>query len=156
MNVTLPPGGTGLKITKRAHGKLVKLLRTFDNTKTVRELAPIAEGYEEMLHAIAGELASKYGALGPSTMMLLAASMRQQFWATVLHDRAVRAESPTDQNTIAIYSAKMADASAGNLMKAQTLAQKLGRDNSKLDPLAQFLDAEDEHNDRADPKDDDE
>lgn len=97
VNAPVPPGGKGVPRGKSmAPAKLQKLLRKFDSTKEVAELAPYDAKASAWFDAAAAQLAQTFGDCGPLELAILRGAADQMFWAQVFFDRARKAMGTKD------------------------------------------------------------
>lgn len=150
INAPVPPGGKGVLATPGVIGrdKLTKLLRTFDNTKDVAELAPYGKAAEAWLEAAAAQLGATYGECGPSELAILRGAAEQLFWAEVLFSRARAAmKTETGEDTklgpvtkIVETAARITDSYRANIVAAHKLRadRAAAASTTPTNPLAAF------------------
>lgn len=141
VNAGLPDQATGLAMSRRQHEKLTKILRTFDNTRTVAELVPYVEASEAWLDACAAQFADINGQMGPAEMAILATSSLQLLWSRLLFDKAAKA-SGADAAKLAEMASRIADACGKNILTSFTLAERVkgkAPPAPPKDPLDEYL-----------------
>jgi hypothetical protein len=154
VNAPVPPGGVGPKGFK-APG-LAKLLRAFDNTRDVAELAPYGEAADAWLQAAVTQLSLQYGDCGPLELSILRGAAEQMFWSQVFFARArdaIQREDGTDAKLghttkLVEIASRITDSCRANILAANALraARKASEDGDKppVDPLAKFTTADEE------------
>jgi hypothetical protein len=75
-------------VSHKLAAKLTKVLRTFDNPKAVKALAPYAENADQYVEAVCAELARLGFEVGPSVASLVETSGLMLMWSRFLSDRA--------------------------------------------------------------------
>lgn len=147
VNAPVPPGGVGPKGVRPA---LAKLLRAFDNTRDVAELAPYGAAADAWLAAAAAELGRQYGDCGPLELSILRGAAEQMFWSQVFFDRARMALQREDGTDPKLGSAakmvevanRLTDSLRANLQVANAMraerAQREAADRPPTNPLGAF------------------
>lgn len=137
VNAPVPPGAAGIAITPKMNRELTRLLRTFDNPKTVLAMAPYAQSAEEVTEAIIGELAAKGFPVGPTVIEKIQTGGLMRMWGRFLFDRA----AAENDARLADQAARIAVAADTNFERAHTLHAQITAECKgaiDVDPLAQF------------------
>ena len=124
----IPPGGKGLAIGPRHAKKLLKIVRTYDNVKTVKALAPYARSAEECRDALIAELTATYGLdVGPSVCLLLETTGLYTLWSRFFTDDAAKKleSGHADAHRVVQLSMLAADGAKANLLAAHDLQRKI-------------------------------
>ncbi len=138
-----------------APSKLQKLLRKFDSTKEVAELAPYDAKAAAWFDAASAQLAQTFGDCGPLELAILRGAADQMFWAQVFFDRARKAmgtEDGVDKQLGAVAgivasASSITDGYRSNILAAHDLraerAALAASDAPPLSPLAAMSRPED-------------
>ena len=136
VNSQVPQGGVGIAMSVRQRKELNKLLRTFDNPKTVKAMAPYAESAQDVTNAIIGELVLRGFPVGPTVVEKIQTGGLMRMWGRFLFDKAAKEESPQ----LAELATRIATAADANFTRAHELHDLLIKDLKgaiPVDPLAE-------------------